>query len=336
LTTSKPLVSVVTPFYNTAAYLAECIESVLRQSYENWEYVLVNNCSTDRSPEIAERYARQDPRIRVYNNNAFIGQLDNYNGALLRIASESQYCKMVEADNWIFPNCLEKMVALAEAHPSVGIVGSYYLQGKGVAGARVVAAPFAFPRIDGKSACRMHLVDHVPFFGAPTNLLLRSSIVRERRPFYDTNSLHADRETCYAVLQACDFGYLDEILAFVRNREQSITAELREMGTYQLYRLVLVRKYGRALFPEESEFRHYHKRIEREYCAAVFKHLLLSRRKREIWKVHSQVLAQSGYKLSWYRLMQACPGELARRLFRVWSSYVLPLMHGHSSAGGRR
>jgi len=50
----EPLVSVVTPFYNTQAFLPECIESVLRQSYENWEYLLVDNCSTDGSGEIAQ------------------------------------------------------------------------------------------------------------------------------------------------------------------------------------------------------------------------------------------------------------------------------------------
>ena len=54
----EPRVSVVTPFYNTAEYLAECIESVLAQTYTNFEYILVNNKSTDGSREIAERYLK--------------------------------------------------------------------------------------------------------------------------------------------------------------------------------------------------------------------------------------------------------------------------------------
>ena len=61
----QPLVSVVTPVYNEEKNLAECIESVLAQTYPNWEYVIVNNCSTDRSLQIAESYAAQDKRIRV-------------------------------------------------------------------------------------------------------------------------------------------------------------------------------------------------------------------------------------------------------------------------------
>src|SRR4030095_4995561 len=67
-TTASPLVSVVTPVYNGERYLAECIESVLAQTYQNWEYIIVNNCSTDRTREIGESYGRKDERIRIHNN----------------------------------------------------------------------------------------------------------------------------------------------------------------------------------------------------------------------------------------------------------------------------
>ena len=70
-----PFVSVVTPFYNTAEYLAECIESVLRQDHANFEYLLADNCSTDGSLEIAERYAAQDARIRVIHGRETVTEL---------------------------------------------------------------------------------------------------------------------------------------------------------------------------------------------------------------------------------------------------------------------
>ncbi|HWH03492.1 MAG TPA: glycosyltransferase family 2 protein, partial [Gemmatimonadales bacterium] len=67
-----PLVSVVTPVYNTGKYLAECIESVLAQTFTDFEYVILDNASTDDSPEIIARYARRDPRIRVVRNERLL------------------------------------------------------------------------------------------------------------------------------------------------------------------------------------------------------------------------------------------------------------------------
>src|SRR5262245_8491275 len=91
----EQLVSVVTPFYNTVDYLAECIESVLGQTYQNFEFLLVNNCSNDGSLEIAQKFASLDRRIRLHNNADFRTQVANYNGALELISPESRYTKIV-------------------------------------------------------------------------------------------------------------------------------------------------------------------------------------------------------------------------------------------------
>src|ERR1700747_3594574 len=104
--TNGPLVSVVTPFFNTAPYLAECIESVLAQSFAQFEYILMDNCSTDGSSEIAASYASHDSRIRLIRCSQFLSQLANYNRALAAISDTSTYCKIVQADDYIFPDCL--------------------------------------------------------------------------------------------------------------------------------------------------------------------------------------------------------------------------------------
>src|SRR5581483_4515914 len=101
---SSPLVSVITPFHNTRLYLQECLESVLRQSYANWEYVLVDNCSDDGSSAIAAAYAARYPqKIRLLTTRSLLSQVDNYNYALTCISPDSKYCKVVQADDWIFP-----------------------------------------------------------------------------------------------------------------------------------------------------------------------------------------------------------------------------------------
>src|SRR5271155_908010 len=97
-TQQQPLVSVITPFYNTGQYIAECIESVLAQTYSHWEYILVNNQSTDSSRSIAERYAREDNRIRLLDTPNFLSQGENFNAALHHISPESGYCQVLLAE----------------------------------------------------------------------------------------------------------------------------------------------------------------------------------------------------------------------------------------------
>src|SRR5271165_1069131 len=155
-TASQPLVSIVTPVYNEAGYLADCIESVLAQTYQNWDFTIIDNCSTDGSLEVALRYAAKDPRIRIHQNQQFLRVIPNHNVALRQISAESKYCKVVLGDDWIFPNCLEQMVAVAEAHPSVGIVGAYVLEGQRVA---CTGLPYPSPLVCGREICRRHLLE---------------------------------------------------------------------------------------------------------------------------------------------------------------------------------
>ncbi len=124
----NPLVSVLTPVYNGEKYLAECVESVLAQTYQNWEYVILNNSSKDRTLEIAQDYASRDRRIHVHSNAAVVPMIENHNISFRQMAPESEYCKIVHADDWLFPQCLAEMVRVAEANRSVGVVGAYGLK----------------------------------------------------------------------------------------------------------------------------------------------------------------------------------------------------------------
>jgi glycosyltransferase involved in cell wall biosynthesis len=247
----QPLVSVVTPVYNTAKYLAECVESVLAQTYSNWEYVISDNRSSDRSLEIARSYAAQDPRIRVLQHDVHLDVLQNWNRSLREMSADSKYCKIVHADDWLFPECLERMVALAEEHPRVGIVGSYRLEENRVT---LDGLPPTVTVIPGRELARSTLLGRpYPYlFGAPTQTLFRADLVRARDPFYDEEHLQSDTGACYDLLGESDFGFVHQVLTFTRRHNETVTASVRSKSTYHPGQLWLHLRYGPLYLTSEE------------------------------------------------------------------------------------
>jgi len=296
---NHPLVSVVTPFYNTERYLAQCIESILAQTYPHFEYILVDNCSTDRSRTIAEDYVRKDGRIRVVHNDVHLGQVQNYNRALREIGT-SKYCKIVQADDWIFPECLERMVRLAEANPSVGIVSSYQLQGIDVKGCGLPVDRIIF---SGRTICRLQLMKGYFFFGSPTSILIRSDIVRNRDPFYSENSLHEDTEACYEILARYNFGFVHQILTFIRTENESISSRVKDYNPNALDKYIIVKKYG-SVFLTESEYKQCLRETTQRYYTFLATRLL-ERTSKSFWRYHGDGLAQIGEKIN-KKLLLTC------------------------------
>lgn len=288
----EPLVSVVTPVYNAEMYLAECIESVLRQSYTNYEYIIVDNCSTDGSLDIAQSYAKKDKRIRVVVCDVFVNHVANHNRALQLISDKSKYCKIVQADDSIFPECLSKMVALAEAKPSIGIVSSYCILGTRISN---YGLPFPISIISGRETCRLHLIDGISLFGSPTALLFCSDIVRKRTPFFSERSYHPDTEACYEILQYSDFGFVHQILTFSRTDNDSISSDRLPFNPNLLCAFISVLKYGNV-YLEKDEYARCYRRVKDRYFKFVGREYLRNR-DRTFWVYHQQGLENIGYSL---------------------------------------
>ena len=294
---SQPRVSVLTPAYNSAKYLAECIESVLAQTYQNWDYTIVNNGSTDGTLAIAERYAASDPRIRVLSNARTLPIIQNHNHTIRQISKESKYCKFVFADDWIFPECLERMVAVAEAEPSVGLVGAFMMDGQAVMWA---GPPYPATRISGKEICRSMLLGGRYVFGTMNSLLVRSDLIRKRAMFFNEDNLHADTQSCYDVLTESDFGFVHQVLSFSRVRAESVGSVALDLNSVQLGYFVIFLKYG-PLFLEADENARRLKEVKREYHE-VLAHNLLRVRPKKFWEYHQRTLKTFGSRIEWWRL----------------------------------
>jgi glycosyltransferase involved in cell wall biosynthesis len=303
----EPLVSIVTPVYNAAAYLKECLASVLAQTYSNWEYIIVNNCSTDDTLLIAEEYASNDRRIRVYSNDSLLDIIANHNRAFRLISSHSKYCKQVSADDWLFPECLARMVEVAEANPSVGIVGSYQLSGGGPDGRKwqVKWAELPYPSTvtPGRAACRSHLLGGPYVFGTPTSTLYRSDLVRAQKTFFPNSTANADTSACYKCLQQSDFGFVHQVLSFERIHGEAASAECRSLNSYHSSRLSDLVEYGPIyLSPQELGER------KDESVASYYEFLGISVfhfRDKAFWDYHKRRLNECGYLFSRLRLTRA-------------------------------
>ena len=113
-----PRVSVCLPVYNGANYVADAIQSVLRQSWADLELVVQDNCSTDTTPAVLESF--HDARISVERNAANVGLVGNINRAIER--SRGEYVHLLCHDDVLAPTCVEEKVRFLDAHPSVAAV----------------------------------------------------------------------------------------------------------------------------------------------------------------------------------------------------------------------
>lgn len=120
-----PLVSIGIPTYNGAKYLRESVESVLAQTFTDFEIVLIDDLSNDNTWLIAEEYARKDPRVSAVRNDRRLGLVANFNRCIE--LTKGRYVCVWHQDDVMMPQNIEKKVALLEANSQVGFVHSNVL-----------------------------------------------------------------------------------------------------------------------------------------------------------------------------------------------------------------
>jgi glycosyltransferase involved in cell wall biosynthesis len=318
---THPVVGVITPVYNGAAFLAEAIESVQAQSYPHWQYVIVDNQSTDDSHVIAAAYAARDSRITLLRNENHLPMLANWNAALRHLPAAASYCKILHADDMLLPRCLELMVALAERHPAVVIVGAYRLQGERLGLTGLAAEETVVP---GRELGRRFLLRGLNIFGAPTATLLCADLVRRRDPFYNEANLHADTEAMLDLLREGDFGFIHEPLTVTRVHAGQNTSFAKRMGSFLPGNLRALQRYGRS-YLETHEYEALLVRKEGQYDRLLAQ-ALLARREPAYWAFHKREGEGLGRPLTRARLARATVAFVAERLEQclvpAWAAYL--------------
>lgn len=117
---TNPLISVVLPTYNGSRYLNDSIKSVVEQTWKNWELILVDDCSTDATPEIIAGWMKTDSRIRYVRNETNLKLPRSLNRGFEMAAGD--FLTWTSDDNLYRPTALQAMVGFLRAHPATGLV----------------------------------------------------------------------------------------------------------------------------------------------------------------------------------------------------------------------
>lgn len=307
------LVTIITPVFNGAAFLHDCIQSVRNQTYQNFQYFIVDNCSTDDSRDIAVAAAIDDDRITVIRSSDHVGPIQNWNRSLATVAEDSEYVKFVHADDWLFPDCVKRMVDLCEGDERVGIVSAYRLEEDLVSLDRLPAASVVVPGVDtltldGPTVGRAILTENASVLGSPTALLFRADAIGQNNSFFLTEYLHADKEACLRLLRSWRFGFIRQVLTFTRRHNESVTSMTNRLDTRRQENLLFLKKHGREFLSEAEYRRSFEKELRGYYRFLAQK--IGTRQGREFWHSHAENLEKAGCGYS--------RAKLAGAFVRLW------------------
>lgn len=184
---TRPRVSVCIAVYNCERYIGQAIESVLAQTLGDFELIVADNASTDRTVEIVRSYA--DPRIRLLRNDHNVGAIANFNLAIT--AAQGAFIKLLGADDLLYPTCLERQLAVMTADPSLVMATCHrdVIDAKG----KIIIRDYGWrgraSRIDGRQAVRAIVRRGRNLFGEPLTTLFRADAFAAVGGFDDTSDI---------------------------------------------------------------------------------------------------------------------------------------------------
>ncbi|HXX58170.1 MAG TPA: glycosyltransferase family 2 protein [Thermodesulfovibrionales bacterium] len=220
---NSPRVSVCIPTYNYAGFLPEAIDSVQKQTFTDYEILIIDDCSRDNTKELLVRYAKNDKRIRFKINSANIGMVNNWNSCLTE--AKGEYIKFVFGDDLLSsPEALQKMVTHLDLDPDVTLVGSarYVIDGE----SRIIKVLSHFKDdtlLPGRALINRCLSVRKNLIGEPTAVMFRKRDAE--RGFNPRYKQLADLEMWFHLLEKGKFAYLKEPLCSFRRHVGQETAK---------------------------------------------------------------------------------------------------------------
>lgn len=297
------IISVIVPVYRVEKYLKRCVDSILAQTYRDFELILVDDGSPDYCGTICEEYAKKDRRIVVlHRENGGLSAARNTGIAWAFENSDSKYLTFIDSDDWIHPQYLELLFqAVDEKLVSVSVCNFERSDGLGE-GVPECVADFSFEQMDAETL----LVDHVWNFNYAWGKLYQKQYFQEVR--YPEGKNFEDTFTTYKLLFAAkQIVLIDKPLYFYFKNENGITRSPwtpKELVVFEAMKdqLFFYRKNGymHALEKEEylyvNHFAYQICRIRENKAELKQNRVYLRRLRREMMKLIHQNPDRFGYR----------------------------------------
>lgn len=233
-TQHKPVVSVLTTVYNGQEHLAEAIQSIINQTFTDFEFLIIDDGSDDSTPEILAA-AAEDPRIQVFSFPRTVHRAKMLN-FLLR-ESQGEYIAILDADDVAYPERLAKQVEYLRAHPQIGLVGGAVLRIDERSGKESIVSP---PTEDAQ--LRSRLMKGFPI--VHSTIMAPAAVMKSIGGYNEDYFLSEDYELYFRIAKEKQLACLPDVL--IKKRGAGFFA--RE-GIWKRQKLVMkIRRYGwRAL-----------------------------------------------------------------------------------------
>ena len=209
---TTPLVSVLMPVYNGEIYLDEAIESILNQTYRNFEFLIINDGSTDRSEAIISSY--NDSRICLINNPENLRLIATLNRGI--DLAKGQYIVRMDADDISLPQRIEKQVGWMEANPDYGLIGSWFEDFDSGSASRVVQYSSDDTHIRIRHLYQTHI--------AHPASVLRKSVIDDHNLRFDPEFVHGEDYAFWVQISAhCKLSNYPEMLVRKRDHAHNVS-----------------------------------------------------------------------------------------------------------------
>ncbi len=216
----NPKVSVIMSVYNGAEYLREAIDSILNQTFSDFEFLIVDDCSNDNSPQILEEYVKKDNRVRIITNEFNLGLTKNLNTAIRQ--AKGEYIARFDCDDVSLPERFVEQVNYLNEHPRCGVVSMWadIIDGSGKH-----TRTIKYPTNDND--LRKALISYNPFFHP--GIMLRREVF-DTVGFYDESWRFAqDYELYFRIAKKYELANIPKILLNYRETGGSITGSKNKL-----------------------------------------------------------------------------------------------------------